>query len=162
MGLSFAYACVADTTIAIARKRARRPGQSVSTVRHWLQRVGSEGSRDAERRIAELAALIDEMVALASPPGAALPTGLCHGDVRLVNVRFDGVQPTLFDLECCGAGACVCDLACYWRWRVGLGPTDDEPSRAEWQALLRGYEQVRALAPAELRRSRPWRRFALW
>jgi Ser/Thr protein kinase RdoA (MazF antagonist) len=66
-------------------------------------------------------------------------------------VRFYGIQPTLFDLECCGTGACVYDLACYWRSRVGLRPTNDEPPRAEWQALLRGYEQVRTLAPAELR-----------
>jgi len=78
-------------------------------------------------------------------------TGLCHGDVQLENVRFDGSQPTLFDLEWCGAGACAYDLACYWRWRVELGPADDEPPRAEWQALLRGYEQIREIAPAELR-----------
>jgi len=127
---------------------ARRP---LHTVRQWLRRVGGKGPRHAERRVAALVALIDEMAALASPPGDALPTGLCHGDVQLENVRFDGSQPTLFDLEWCGTGACAYDLACYWRSRVGLGPTDDEPLRAEWQALLRGYEQIREIAPAERR-----------
>ncbi len=117
----------------------------------WLARVGGDSARYAERRCAELTPLMNEMVALAWPDGTALPAGLCHGDVYVDNVRFDGARPTLFDLECCGTGPCVYDLACYWRRRIGLAPAGEESPHAEWQALLRGYQQIRALAPAELR-----------
>jgi Ser/Thr protein kinase RdoA (MazF antagonist) len=146
----------AETNVRGADRRWRIDADALArgplqTVRQWLQCVGGERARHAEQRIGALAALVDDMAALASPHGGALPTGLCHGDVQLENVRFDGVQPTLFDLESCGTGPCAYDLACYWRWRVGLRPADDEPARAEWQAMLRGYQQVRALAPAELR-----------
>jgi Ser/Thr protein kinase RdoA (MazF antagonist) len=101
----------------------------------------------AARRCADLAKLAAEMVATAWH--GALPLGLCHGDVQLENVRFDGAQPTLLDLECCGPGPCAYDLACYWRKRIGLA--DGAPPHAEWEALLRGYEQVRPLTPHERR-----------
>jgi Ser/Thr protein kinase RdoA (MazF antagonist) len=126
---------------------AREP---LRAVQRWLQRVGGDAARHAERRCAELTRLVDDMAGLAWPAGAALPTGLCHGDVQLENVRFDGARPTLFDLEWCGTGPCVYDLACYWRRRIVLAPAGEEPPHAEWHALLRGYEQIRALTPAEL------------
>jgi Ser/Thr protein kinase RdoA (MazF antagonist) len=75
-----------------------------------------------------------------------LPTGLCHGDLHLENVWFDGLAPTLFDFEVCGMGPLVYDLACYWRKRV----LADETSIPEWEALLDGYNTVRALTPEEL------------
>jgi len=121
------------------------------SVQQWLERAGGDGARHAERRCAELTGLVDDMAGLAWPDGAALPAGLCHGDVQLENVRFDGARPTLFDLEWCGMGPCAYDLACYWRRRIVLAPAGEEPPHAEWQALLRGYEQIRALTPAELR-----------
>jgi Ser/Thr protein kinase RdoA (MazF antagonist) len=63
-------------------------------------------------------------------------------------VRFDGVTSTLFDFEVCGTGPLVYDLACYWRKRVGL--TETSPL-GEWDALLAGYESVRALTSVERR-----------
>lgn len=77
----------------------------------------------------------------------ALPVGLCHGDLHLENVWFDGLAPTLFDFEACGTGPLVYDLACYWRKRVGSA---DETSLPEWEALLGGYNTVRSLTPEEL------------
>ena len=73
----------------------------------WLQRVGGDNARDTTRRLAKLETLVDAMIEIAWPGGASLPTGLCHGDVQLENVRFDGASPTLFDLECCGTGPCA-------------------------------------------------------
>lgn len=124
-------------------------GAPLRAVEAWLQRAGGDTAREAARRCAALVKLASEMVAIAWPDGEPLPLGLCHGDLQLENVRFDGARPTLFDLECCGTGPCAYDLACYWRRRIGLAPTDREPPRAEWDALLRGYEQTRALAPSE-------------
>jgi homoserine kinase type II len=115
-------------------------------VEAWLERAGRDATWCAE--LAELAA---EMIAIAWPNGTSLPLGQCHGDVQPENVRFDGVRPALLDLEACGTGPCAYDLACYWRKRIGLAPVNVEPPHAEWDALLRGYEQVRALTPAERR-----------
>ncbi|HEY0992134.1 MAG TPA: phosphotransferase [Kofleriaceae bacterium] len=124
-------------------------GAPLRAVEAWLERAGGDAAREVTRRCAELGKLAAEMVAIAWPDGASLPMGLCHGDLQLENVRFDGAQPALFDLECCGTGPCAYDLACYWRRRIGLAPTDAEPPRAEWDALLRGYQQTRALGPLE-------------
>lgn len=77
-------------------------------------------------------------------PRLADARGFCHGDVHLGNVLFDNDQPTLFDLESCGFGPSVYDLACYFRKRVLSGaPAED------WRALLWGYEQARPLSPEE-------------
>jgi homoserine kinase type II len=124
-------------------------GAPLRAVEAWLQRAGGDAAREAARSCAELAKLAAEMVAIAWSDGASLPIGLCHGDLQLENVRFDGARPTLFDLERCGTGPRAYDLACYWRLRIGLAPADAEQRRAEWDALLRGYEQTRALAPSE-------------
>lgn len=117
----------------------------------WLQRAGGDVAREAARKCADLEKLVDECVDIAWPDGAALPIGLCHGDVQLENVHFDGAQPTLFDLEACGTGPCAYDLACYWRRRSGSTSVDVGPPRAEWEAFLRGYEQTRRLTPSERR-----------
>jgi Ser/Thr protein kinase RdoA (MazF antagonist) len=109
---------------------AREPLRAVG---RWLSRAGDDADavRESARRFAGLAGLVDELAAIIAPaaratptpPGAgALPVGLCHGDLQLENVRFDGDRPTLFDLEACGVGPCADDLASYWRQRIGLAP----------------------------------------
>ncbi len=106
--------------------------------------------RQAAMDVDGLDALASEMAALV-PHGTSLPTGLCHGDLQLENLRFDGDAPTLFDFEACGVGPCAYDLACYWRKRIALTPPDMMRPEAEWNAFLGGYARVRPLAEAELR-----------
>jgi Ser/Thr protein kinase RdoA (MazF antagonist) len=114
-------------------------------IRPWL--------RQAARDVDALEALAGEMISRAWPRDGTtpLPCGLCHGDLHVENVRFDGAAPTLFDFEVCGIGPCAYDLACYWRKRVALAPPGGDPPYAEWDALLRGYACVRPILPAELR-----------
>lgn len=69
---------------------------------------------------------------------AALLSSVCHGDVRYANVRFEGEQPTLFDLEALGHGPPLYDLACMWRRR--LIETGFEGVPEDWNWLRRGYE----------------------
>jgi Ser/Thr protein kinase RdoA (MazF antagonist) len=113
-------------------------------IRPWLRRTAHD--------VDALDALAGEMIARVwqRDGSTPLPSGLCHGDLHLENVRFDGAAPTLFDFEAGGIGPCAYDLACYWRKRVALAPPGEEPLYAEWDALLRGYTRVRALAPSEL------------
>jgi Ser/Thr protein kinase RdoA (MazF antagonist) len=124
---------------------AREP---LRAIERWFARAGTEVARAAALRCAALTGLVDELAAALAP---ALPVALCHGDVQPENARFDGDHPTLFDFESCGIGPCPYDLACYWRQRIGLAPDGTDPPRAEWHALVRGYERVRPLAPAEHR-----------
>jgi Ser/Thr protein kinase RdoA (MazF antagonist) len=79
---------------------------------------------------------------------------LCHGDLRLENLRFEGDAPSLFDFEIWGVGSALYDLACFWRKDVqGL----DEPFATErWDALLRGYRKTRPLEPSRLRAVPAW------
>lgn len=137
--------------VSAADRRWRIDGEALGkaplrAIEAWLQRADGDTARDITRRLAKL---VDTMIEIAWPGGASLPTGLCHGDVQLENVRFDDATPTLFDLECCGIGPCAYDLACYWRKRLGLASVDTDPPIAEWEALLRGYEQTRVLTPSE-------------
>lgn len=157
----------AATDIPAAARRWRIDADSLAreplrAVEHWLARAGGDADavREAARRCAALAGLVDELAAIIAPAaltgpipvGAdALPVGLCHGDVQPENVRFDGDRPTLFDLEACGVGPCAYDLACYWRQRLGRASDGADPPHAEWRALVRGYERVRLLSPAERR-----------
>jgi Ser/Thr protein kinase RdoA (MazF antagonist) len=84
-----------------------------------------------------IASIGTEMIAkLAS----TLPIGLCHGDLHLENVHFDGDAPTLLDFEVCGTGPLVYDLACYWRKHV-----------SDWEPFLAGYTSVRPLTSEERR-----------
>jgi Ser/Thr protein kinase RdoA (MazF antagonist) len=115
----------------------------------WLDAHEGATAREVARRCSDLSVLAEEMIAIAAFD--QLPVGLCHGDITLENVRFAGARPTVFDLECCGTGPRAYDLACYWRKRIGLVPAIEAPPIAEWDALLRGYEQVRRLTAAERR-----------
>lgn len=144
------------TSVSAVDKRWRIDAEALGKVplraaQAWLQRAGGDIARESARRLANLEKVVGAMIQIAWPGGAPLPTGLCHGDVRIENVRFEHARPTLFDLECCGLGPCAYDLACYWRQRYGLASADRAPPIAEWEALLRGYEQTRELASSERR-----------
>ncbi|MEO1391622.1 MAG: phosphotransferase [Cyanobacteria bacterium J06634_5] len=78
-----------------------------------------------------------------------LPSGFCHGDVHLKNVKFCGTSPTIFDFEACGTGPYVYDIACYWRKRL-LANEDRAICEQEWAAFLKGYQAVRSLKQKEL------------
>jgi Ser/Thr protein kinase RdoA (MazF antagonist) len=82
--------------------------------------------------------------------GAPLPTGFCHGDLHLANLRFDEDRPTLFDFGECGFGPLCYDLACYWRKRLLSAPPQSRWDE-EWCALLDGYSSVRSLTDTEIR-----------
>jgi Ser/Thr protein kinase RdoA (MazF antagonist) len=140
------------TVVEPAARRWRIDAEALAaapmrSVLAWLNRAGGAVTRDAARTSDKLASIASEMVAIAAFD--ELPLGLCHGDLWLENVRFAGTSPTLFDLECCGIGPCSYDLACYWRKRIGLA--DAEAPLGEWEAVLRGYEQIRTLTACERR-----------
>lgn len=78
-----------------------------------------------------------------------LPSGFCHGDVHLENVKFDGTSPTIFDFETCAIGPYVYDVACYWR-KLILANRNKSIYEKEWEAFLHGYQAVRSLQPYEL------------
>jgi Ser/Thr protein kinase RdoA (MazF antagonist) len=78
-----------------------------------------------------------------------LPSGFCHGDVHLENVKFDGTSPTIFDFEACAIGPYVYDVACYWR-KLILANKNKSIYEKDWEAFLHGYQAVRSLQPHEL------------
>jgi Ser/Thr protein kinase RdoA (MazF antagonist) len=73
-----------------------------------------------------------------------LPSGFCHGDVHLRNVKFSGTSPTIFDFESCATGPYVYDIACYWR-KLILASRNESIFKEEWEAFLHGYRGVRSL-----------------
>lgn len=111
---------------------------------HWL---------DAERW-RTLKAIVGR--ARACLAGADLAPSVCHGDVRLANVRFGQVKgaapaasratASLFDLEALGRGPALYDVACLWRRR--LLETGFERLPADWRAFRAGYEARGALSEA--------------
>lgn len=101
----------------------------------------------AERRT--LRPIVSRASALVS--GAGLAPGVCHGDVRLANVRFEAgagrPSAALFDLEAIGLGPALYDVACLWRLR--LLETGLEQAPPDWRAFRAGYERRGALGEAE-------------
>ncbi|MEM9483724.1 MAG: phosphotransferase [Cyanobacteria bacterium P01_F01_bin.116] len=78
-----------------------------------------------------------------------LPSGFCHGDVHLENVKFDGMSPTIFDFEACAMGPYIYDIACYWR-KLILANWNKSIYEKQWEAFLHGYQAVRPLHHSEL------------
>jgi Ser/Thr protein kinase RdoA (MazF antagonist) len=108
---------------------------------HWLD---SEQWRTLRPIVARASALVS---------GAGLAPGVCHGDVRLANVRFAALgagagspSATLFDLEALGLGPALYDVACLWRRR--LLETGLEQVPPDWRAFRAGYEKRGALGEA--------------
>lgn len=97
-------------------------------------------------RYAELCELADRLRAYVSalelPPDAY---GLIHADLHdgNVNVGPNG-ELMCFDFDHCGYGWRGYDLATLFR-----GPDSSETERAQWSALLAGYETIRPLHPDE-------------
>jgi Ser/Thr protein kinase RdoA (MazF antagonist) len=113
---------------------------------HWLD---SEQWRTLKPIVARACAVVS---------GASLAPRVCHGDVRLANVRFatvaSGAQgkgagissATLFDLEAIGLGPALYDVACLWRRR--LLATGLEQTPPDWSAFRAGYEKRGPLGEA--------------
>lgn len=64
------------------------------------------------------------------------PIGLCHGDVRPMNMRIQGERVTFFDFDDCGRGPQWLDVAAMVLW---LETMDVGDVRALWGAFLAGY-----------------------
>lgn len=79
-----------------------------------------------------------------------LPSGFCHGDIHLENVKFWGTSPTIFDFAACAIGPYAYDLACYWRQQL-LASRDELSAEPEWDAFIQGYQAIRSLQPQELK-----------
>lgn len=99
---------------------------------------------------------LEPIVARASAiaSGAGLAPCVCHGDVRLANVRFkpsralssggsSSAAAALFDLEAIGRGPALYDVACLWRRRLLETGLDQVPP--DWRAFRAGYEARGAL-----------------
>ncbi|MBA3469359.1 MAG: phosphotransferase [Herpetosiphonaceae bacterium] len=77
-------------------------------------------------------------------PRSSATFGFCHGDAHPSNVIIDAERATLLDFEWSGQGWRAYDLAtCLW----SLRGTPAHPQTSA--ALLRGYQTIRALDPAE-------------
>jgi Ser/Thr protein kinase RdoA (MazF antagonist) len=78
--------------------------------------------------------LADEIAAGFEAAGPVMQQRL-HGDCHLGNILWDDSGPVFVDLDDCLSGPCVQDL---WMFLSG---GDAAAQRAEWTALLEGYEQ---------------------
>jgi len=133
--------------------------QRLNEASHWLD---AQQWRTLQPIVSRASALVS---------GAQLAPCVCHGDVRLANVRFARVgggaasgaaaapisegatgeaagltSATLFDLEALGLGPALYDVACLWRRRmVEMGFEETPP---DWRAFRAGYDERGALGEA--------------
>jgi Ser/Thr protein kinase RdoA (MazF antagonist) len=161
-----------DESLAPSEQQAEALGAVLRSLHEWAPSAAAgdlpwvEPLEKIEQRLAEAGHWLDAeqwhalkpIVARASATlsGASLAPVVCHGDVRLANVRFghlDGAPAThrttatLLDLEALGRGPALYDVACLWRRR--LLETGFEQVPAEWRAFRAGYEARAALSEAE-------------
>ncbi len=77
--------------------------------------------------------------------------GLCHGDLNLANVLWDGSSIAFLDFELCGHGWRTYDLAVFL-WNLVDNQPDPVKRTAIRETYLAGYQEVRGdLAEAERR-----------
>ena len=93
-----------------------------------------------------LIALKKESESLPNQIPDGLPQGILHGDVFPDNVIGDGSVAAILDLEEAFIGPCAFDLMMAF---VGFGWNEDGPLTDRWNALLEGYESIRALTQDE-------------
>jgi Ser/Thr protein kinase RdoA (MazF antagonist) len=95
------------------------------------------------RYLEELAFRVRARIAAIAP---VLDWGPCHGDFGANNAHIseDG-RVTLFDFDFCGPGWRPYDLVAPWRI------SDGNHTGAIWESFLRGYTEIRALSPLDLR-----------
>ncbi|QPF90845.1 phosphotransferase enzyme family protein [Bradyrhizobium commune] len=67
------------------------------------------------------------------------PAGLCHGDVRPMNMRIEGERITFFDFDDCGSGPQWLDLAAMVLW---LEFMNEGNAGLLWRSFLAGYGLV--------------------
>ncbi|WP_407186850.1 phosphotransferase [Bradyrhizobium centrosematis] len=78
------------------------------------------------------------------------PTGLCHGDVRPMNMRIQDERVAFFDFDDCGRGPQWLDVAAMALWLENM---NDGDAGALWRAFLGGYGLIE---------SEPFVLFARW
>ena len=110
-----------------------------------IDRHAAERSTDERQALHHALSLYDDLL------GANLPSGWTHGDAFRDNVLFlpDGTLSGLLDYFHAGSDPFVMDLAIAINDWCGaaVGSEDGRPSA---EALLQGYQQVRALESEEL------------
>ena len=78
-------------------------------------------------------------------------SGLCHGDLNLSNVLWDGRSIGFLDFELCGHGWRAYDLAVFL-WNLCDGQPDPVNRTETWETYLSGYRESRGnLADADCR-----------
>jgi homoserine kinase type II len=91
--------------------------------------------------------LASEIRRLQSELPTDLPRGVVHGDIFPDNVIAHGNDiRAILDFEEVALESLVLDIAMAF---IGCGWEDEEPVRERWDALLAGYESVRALSSNE-------------
>jgi Ser/Thr protein kinase RdoA (MazF antagonist) len=81
-----------------------------------------------------------------SLPAESLEQGFCHGDLQGYHAKLDTDGTlTFFDFDCGGFGYRAFDLAVFL-WCARL----EEQVEQRWEPYLRGYQEVRSLAPLDL------------
>ena len=108
----------------------RGSGEGPLLARRWLDR---EDAAWLERTTRTALARLEHLAPLGG-------SALCHGDLRLGNVRFSGGETpvaTLLDLEAMGHGPRAYDLGCFWRRRVLEADFTRVPE--DWAWFRQGY-----------------------
>ena len=111
-----------------------------------LAAIGRYATAEQEASYAKLCQLAQRLADYVSALELAAPAyGLLHGDIHdgNLNVASNG-EFVLLDFDLCGFGWRAYELSNYYR-----GPDDPKGERANWTALLDGYETVRVLSQSE-------------
>jgi homoserine kinase type II len=146
LGRALARLHLAGDAIPPARRRESR--YAFAALGERLDRIAAAARADAA--LAEVVAtLADERAVLtaAAPARAAATAGVIHGDLFRDNVLWEAGRITaVLDFEQASAGSFAYDLAvCLNDWCWVDGPVANLAT-----ALVAGYQDVRALAPAEV------------
>lgn len=90
----------------------------------------------------EISKSLDLLVGLGANKAIG-PAGLCHGDVRPMNMRIEDERVTFFDFDDCGRGPQWLDVAAMVLW---LESMDDGRVGPLWRSFLAGYGLVESEA----------------
>lgn len=158
-GVSLAVVERLGAFIASLHRHAERfvlPAGLVRPRWDWARLFGPASSAGSEQAMAAVAPAQREIVAaagariqqaLAVPGTAALGEGLIHADLHRDNILVSAGEIGVIDFDDCGLGYYFFDLATVLdslHRRVADGPSG---YRRQREALLQGYDRVRALPP---------------
>lgn len=135
-------ACLHKATADVPMSSTRPAVDRVSLLEAPCALLAAELSEHPplSRRLREL---MERTRARLSQAEAALSWGFCHGDLHGGNARIFNDRLTLFDLDCCGHGWQLYDLATY-RWAARLRRLEER----SWPAFRLAYLQERPEAAA--------------